>query len=50
MSIEGTDIQAAWEGLAGLARRLGGWGCYWMVILIPFLSFGALILYVILAD
>jgi hypothetical protein len=50
LSIEGTDIQALWEGLAGLARRLGGWGCYWMVVLIRFLGFGALILYVILAD
>lgn len=48
--IDGTDIQALWEGLAGLARRIGGWGCYWMVILIPFLGFGALLLYVALVN
>jgi hypothetical protein len=48
--IDGTDIQALWEGLAELARRIGGRGCYWMVILFPFFGFGALLLYVAFLD
>ncbi|WP_165418701.1 MULTISPECIES: hypothetical protein [Sphingobium] len=34
--IVSTIFETIWDGFAHLARRIGGKGCFWVVILAPF--------------